>query len=402
LDASVLERAVKATAIQRSKIELITTIGDDQIDDYDSLKSAVLDALLSVAGDKTPGYPLNLIHANNHAAIVADADFIVDVAIARLHMWLDMDEEIDQIIESGSLNIILCGLKDPSSVFIKDEPHPTRKVVDGRYRCISPVSLPDQLVESCLFTEYNKVLRRNKFMNGSAIGIGFTDKQNKEFLESVIRLNGQFGQPVSDDISGFDGLHTPQTLLATCDVDLWCVDGRPSWHRANRRWANLCAASTVVIGGILYSKADIGMLDSGSKDTSRRNTLLRSIYSHYICLVSHGTPAKATCSNGDDGLIWGVQDVESYLNAANASGIVVRDCKTSADTLEFCSHRYVYSEMNKAELLSWKKGIYAVITSPGKTESDIMQFVMETRWNPEHKRILKFARQFLDLLRSSA
>ena len=87
--------------------------------------------------------------------------------------------DLKEIYEVDGMLPILLGLVDPSMVFIKNEPHPKRKVLKGAYRCINPVSLVDQLVEDVLFSESALLLKEGFFDNGSAVGIGFTDEMNQ-------------------------------------------------------------------------------------------------------------------------------------------------------------------------------------------------------------------------------
>lgn len=197
--------------------------------------------------------------------------------------------------------------------------------------------------------------------------------------------------PVSDDMSGFDAVHTIQSLMATVDIDSQSVTSDApltKWTRANRRWVVACAHSYSAFGNNIYQKTTPGMINSGSKDTSRRNTLLRLLYSHYFCIKSN-QPADFVVANGDDALTWGIVDQESYLNAAEEAGFTLRDfVQCDGQKLNFCSHTYDL-KTKVASLSSWKKGIYKILL--GKTPlQDGLQFSFETRHNVEFPKILKF------------
>jgi hypothetical protein len=332
---------------------------------------------------KTPGYPLNLLFAKNFQVLESVREDVILTAIARLHLWLRDDVEWGRVL-GESIMMIELGLMDPSSVFIKKEPHPKRKVVEGRYRCINPVSLVDQLVESALFNEYSEILINNLYTCGSAVGIGFTDRQMKEFsdfvLDTSLRVNSR---PVADDVRGFDSVHTFQTLMSTVLVDEFCVridGGKEAWVRANKMWVYCTCFSVAALGSRLYRKTRPGMLNSGSKDTSRRNTLLRLIYSYYFG-ISSGQPPSFALANGDDGLTWGINSVESYIEAAKDVGIEVRDVsRSNGNTLEFCSHKYDLQQ-GVAELTSWAKAVYRILTKPGMSYGDALQSAYEMRYN---------------------
>lgn len=89
-------------------------------------------------------------------------------------MWLGFEVPAHSDCESV-FHLLTAGWKDPSTVFIKNEPHPQRKLKKGAYRCINPVSLVDQLVEACLFSEMANILKSRIYESGSALGIGFSD-----------------------------------------------------------------------------------------------------------------------------------------------------------------------------------------------------------------------------------
>jgi hypothetical protein len=206
-----------------------------------------------------------------------------------------------------------------------------------------------------------------------------------EFKAWVDHNTQLYGQPVSDDMSGFDAVHTPQSLSATCAVDELCVPGLPDWHLANKRWTLVCAKSISVFGCHLFMKVAEGMINSGSKDTSRRNTLLRLIYSFYLSIIS-GQKATTAGANGDDGLTWGIKDVSAYIAAAESSGIKVRDVNQSPDGISFCSHWYPTGS-SQASLESWAKGVYRMLTKT-TSKDDALQFLDECRYNvDEYPRI---------------
>lgn len=401
LDETILETAVHYVALDRKheSMDLKHIPNDETKNDYRALRRMVEVQLATVGPDKTPGYPFNLEFATNYSVVQEAREELIGVAVARLHMWLD--ERVPfQEFSRQRLGLVMNGLVDPSSVFVKTEPHPSRKAKDGRYRCINPVSLPDQLVEGVLFSESAENLKKRLYANGSAIGIGFSDDQIAEFNGAVQKLTKALGPFTSDDMGGFDAVHTEQSLMATTRIDAksHTYKGGPlpkCWMMANERWVYACCYSVAVIGMFLYEKLSPGMLNSGSKDTSRRNTLLRCMYSYYFALYSGQTP-KFAMANGDDGLLWGLTDVDAYLAAASENGFRIRDCEMSSvnEDFEFCSH--LYKGGNKAELVSWPKGLYSILSKKGTFLSDAMQFVNETRHNEEYERLLALVRD-LDL-----
>jgi hypothetical protein len=348
----------------------------------------VVNVACGVDGSKTPGYPLNLFYGTNGQALESEFDLIVDAAVARLHMWLSDSSE--GLFEGSSYSLVASGIVDPSTIFIKDEPHPARKVRDKRYRCITPVSLVDQLVEAVLFGDMAEYLKAALFRSGSAVGIGFSDAQMddlREFVrEKLIELRGHM---LSDDVSGFDAMHTEQMLLATCDLDeLRFVGTHPCtklW-RANRRWAKVSSRSVSVFGSVLMTKVIPGMINSGSRDTSRRNTSLRLIYGHLI-LTSMGTEGFVL-ANGDD-CVTIAKSLDGYEQHAGKYGIKVRDVLKSDEEFEFCSHRYRLDSVG-APLTSWPKSIFRMLSLAELDPWDVRQSLGEMRWNANFAELQTF------------
>jgi hypothetical protein len=144
-----------------------------------------------------------------------------------------------------------------------------------------------------------------------------------------------------------------------------------------------------VFGMQLYVKTLIGMLNSGSKDTSRRNTLLRVLYSIYFGIVSGQIPSFAM-ANGDDGLTWGIDDLDAYKAAAASVRITVRDvvsCGTAS--VDFCSHKYDLFR-GTAELTSWPKAVYRTLCEVSMTLDDAWQVCYEMRYNAHHPALSSY------------
>lgn len=392
LDRHQLDLAIKRVAEIRGDLRM-TEEGNflsDKLVNHNRMRALMNQALREIALDKTPGYPLNIEHATNKAAIDISKDEIISAAIARLWLWCWVDPV--EVRRMSVFERLTSGLMDPSSVFIKDEPHPERKLKTKTFRCICPVSLVDQLVEAVLFACIARKLRNHElYHNGSAVGIGFDDQQMYEFKQILGGYESSYGKPICDDMSGFDAKHTWETMYATVEVDKLTVDAtRPHectrFHNANAVWATLCVDSASIFGGTLYRKLIPGGLNSGSKDTSRRNTLLRSIYSAYLVQISGGTLHHTIC-NGDDGLTWASVDLKEYESKSLDCGLDVRDLTHDGD-VRFCSHRY--KSNGTASLESWPKGLYNIICGGTVNFEDASQFVAECRHNDNYWTLYSF------------
>jgi hypothetical protein len=383
IDDSELQRAVSKAV--KTRYVLQHAPSDLETQTVRSIESNLYRYVSTVNGSKNPGYPYNLRYSTNHEVLENEYAELKRTCAQRLYMWLNLsDEEFEVMVETPML-FVINGYVDPSSVFIKDEPHPRRKVQDKRYRCITPVSLVDQVCEAYLFDEMAQCLKGDLLHSGSAIGLGATEEDFallKGFVkeeETVTSCN-----VVSDDVSGFDGLHTEQMLEATHQHDkqtFKCAKGKcKNFWRAQKRWVQVRARSTTVFHEEIFMKYFTGMIDSGSRDTSRRNTTLRIIYG-WLILGRAGVKRGKVVAHGDDALTFGVKDIQAYKKAAEEIGIALRDVRQSPDsTFEFCSRLYDYST-HRVPLTSWPKSIYRILTRKVLAPDDVRQLTHEMRWN---------------------
>ena len=367
------------------------------------MRQLCLRHLLKVHGDKSPGYPLNLDYTNNHAAMESEFVGILNSCIARLHMWLTIDETI-LAEEIDSYWLLENGYMDPSTIFIKDEPHPERKLVDGKYRCITPVSLVDQVVEACLFSEMSTANKESLFASGSAVGIGFHPDGVRDYINYVKSMEKKYGPATEDDVSGFDSLHTPQVYEASAEYDrlIFRIKGvAENWWKAHRVWSKLKPYSIVVIGDVLYVRTDEGMMDSGSRDTSRRNTTFRRLYGFYIAVLMDIVQNFDVLPNGDDANSWGIPEnhLETYRKTAASIGITLRDLRYANDgKINFCSHLYDFNRTDGAVLTSWPKAVYKMLTKKVLEPYDVRQVLEEMRCNTQYPVLSQFVQKVAPLV----
>jgi hypothetical protein len=213
----------------------------------------------------------------------------------------------------------------------------------------------------------------------------------RELVEVVGEKSKELGlKPSSQDQSGFDALHTLQTLLSTAHLDKAIHEPKEElslWHLAGDRWAIAQANSSAVIGGSVFMKVILGVVDSGSKDTSRRNTLLSIFYAALLNVIS-SCGIKYIIANGDDSIFW-VDNIERYTSVAERYGFKIRDLNTSSDSFQFCSHKYDM-KTGLAELTSWPKSVYRILTHKEMEYDDAMQSLEEMRHGDIHPKVKKY------------
>jgi hypothetical protein len=388
-EEKALKQACEYVAKQRGKRELIEVPHDEC--GYREILALVRNAVPRLRVESSPGLPLSYNYQNTYDAMEAEGEEIIYAAVARLQILLDPTIDLESLVDDP-MELLMRGIIDPQQVFTKEEPHPKRKADLGHFRSISGISLIQNLVESVLFHDAAEVLKVDKFTNGSAIGISFTDVGMKDFSLTVSKLIDEYGLPTEEDVAGFDATHTVQTYEASCYVDelvYWHKRGLKRWNLANRRWALLSAYAIVLLGGIIYSKTVPGVLNSGSRDTSRRNTLFKLIYSAYFCIIALITNFFLIAA-GDDGCNFGITDLEKYQEAAKSVNITLREVrKSQGKKVNFCSHEFNLQQ-HTATLTSWPKAVYRILCMPNLLLSDALQIVDECRHNTEVSRIRAF------------
>lgn len=398
MDETILLQAVERVAADRGEIVLERTPCDSDYDNYSRYYDRVFRAFAELGGDKSPGYPLNLKYSTNSGWLKADKEFYIKVVIARLHLRLDKSIDFDLLVKSD-LDAVRYGYVDPICVFIKNEPTPRRKFVDGSFRIISSVSALDGAVESVLYTEKSAILRQNLYWNGTATGIGFTDSQTKHLHDFVqIKTQEYWVEPTFVDFAGFESQHTQQAYEANALIDLKTVRhsrGTLSrWNYAGRNFCRLATCAISVMGGELYELVDKGGMNSGRKVTTVFNGSFCNTYCYYIGLKT-GYKVDLAFANGDDGGVWTAAPLDVFLECGKNSGLRLRDVTRKASTFSYCSH--TYREDGKASLDSWPKAMYKILTNPVLVEDDCLQVLSECRHNDNIDGLTRFVQSCINL-----
>lgn len=143
------------------------------------------------------------------------------------------------------------GLRDPVMPFIKKEPHPKRKLDEGRYRVITAISVVDQVVERMLFSRLVDSYKDLYPEGACAIGIGFTEEHAGMFARTVQRSAATHGGLVSGDISGWDGSVSVEMMQDAIEVFAAQCDERHRqwWRRAAMLWVALSCSCTYALSG---------------------------------------------------------------------------------------------------------------------------------------------------------
>jgi len=252
------------------------------------------------------------------------------------------------------------GLCDPVRLFVKQEPHTSRKVKEGRFRLISSVSLVDQLVERMLFGAQNQLEIAEWEQIPSKPGMGLSLMSQARSLFDDLRVKHSRCPAAEADISGFDWSVQDWELWA--DVEMRIVlggFGAKLAQAARNRFSCFMNSVFQLSDGTLIEQMQPGIMKSGSYCTSSTNSRIR-------CLMAELIGSPWCIAMGDD-------SVEGWVDGAKdkymSLGHVCKDYKPCATTIsgrlyevEFCSH--VIRE-DRCWLGSWPKTLFKYL-SEGK------------------------------------
>lgn len=276
------------------------------------------------------------------------------------------------------------GLCDPIRLFVKQEPHPRKKIETGRFRLIASVSLVDQLVERMVFGPQNKLEIANWETCPSKPGMGLaTDQQIHSVWLDLKRRHNQ--HPAAEaDISGFDWSVQDWELWADLAIRL----DRGSFPPLLRRAAVsrvYCLMNSVLqlSNGTLIEQGLPGLMKSGSYCTSSSNSRIR-------CLMAKLIGSPWCIAMGDDSVEGWVPDAKLRYDALGHACKEYIPCTTRSDgqllDVNFCSHRL--SDMG-SELTSWPKSLFRFLSTPREDFSDLwLELHSSSSWN----RITRYLR----------
>ena len=275
-------------------------------------------------------------------------------------------------------------------IFIKDEPHPWRKVKVGRLRPIVHVGLLWQLLELCLFREYESA-QKKVFPRGElALGLGFAPENVTSFMDEVERVSSQHGSPSTGDMSGWDGSVTYEELQIFSNVV--CLNTLPlsahpnpslshlrgpdtddetlaytttaasltAFRQGCHNWAaSVSRAPYLLNDGTVVSKLRMSLQPSGSRVTTVSNGTMRSA-------VSKCAGSSACKVNGDDIIEWyGGEPFEpAHTKRMKSFQLNVRDAEqATSEEFNFSSHLYhrLPDGTGNAWLTSYPKMFYAFL-----------------------------------------
>lgn len=325
--------------------------------------------------DAVAGYPYSFVHAKKGQWIDRDVETLIDLVLIRLQLLEETDPKVvGQLMPE---ELVDQGFVDPVAVFVKNDPHPMRKIVEGRYRIISNCSLVDECVKRLLYTEQNNADKDECYEpNGSSGGWDWTtDEAAARCYKSV---EPWLDEAATSDVSAWDW-----------SIAAWMFDAELKIRKILNgasdvgSWSKITANLTMCFGKSVYVLSDgdalilqnDGVQKSGDLNTTSGNGRMRNMIS---VLVGRGQ-TKNTKSAGDDNLS---TFVDGSVEEALKYGIRLTDYKkieNKEEGFEFCSNIFTPT---RAIPLTCVKSLYKLLSS--KPDPELLEvFYREFRHAPD-------------------
>lgn len=288
----------------------------------------------------------------------------------------------------NAVDLVEWGCCDPVRLFVKQEPHPQRKISSRRFRLISSVSVVDQIVERILFGYQNRLEIATWETCPSKPGMGLAVASQAEAIWKDLYYKHTIRPAAEADISGFDWSVQEWELMADVEMRIRLGGFEAKAARAARNRFKCLALSVFQLSdGRLISQSEPGLMKSGSYCTSSSNSRIR-------CLMAKLIDAPWCIAMGDDSVEGFVPDArEKYkLLGHDCKDYVLCAAKTTKVGSElvgvnFCSHFIGHKSFY---LTSWCKTLFKYLASDSP---EFINLEAEMHGSPVWPRVLRYLRR---------
>lgn len=365
-----------------------TLLNDDNF--FRFLPSLISEAIDELKEDSTAGTSYMAQGFATIESVVSDPferDALASLSLDRLTKWATTStEQWTDIFNNNLFDAIdenYIGIMRP---FQKGEPHPARKVQEGRFRIVMGGCLVTQVCERVIFKNFSKALK-NHFLspgNPSALGIGFTDEQAAALYQFIQEEFPEAFQ--SSDVIGWDTKVGPFMIRCAARISVLLGGSGSKFSflgTATRSWAE------TTLRGVFAAKAEngkvyiyvakaFGRMPSGSYVTAGINTTMR-------VLLAGLNGAWRLLAAGDDAL-------EAFLSAISQCRLEKRSIvdHQRGGSFSFCSHTFTLRDGENGKYVScsldtWQKSLFGML--PKLSLERINAIFYETRHNDRLEQI---------------
>jgi len=274
------------------------------------------------------------------------------MAIAGDDIWHEVDSRMgewirnaDLICEMGPEELVRNGICDPVKVFVKEEPHSMKKIVEGKLRIIASVSIVFQLMTRVICAKQNKAEIRQWESCPSKPGLGLHDEGLRVIVQNAKDILA-YGSILETDVSGWDWSCQDWELALDAKIRLALSGQLPGsdFDKVLRVHAHCVSNSVFVLSnGEMFAQTIAGGQLSGDYNTSSTNSRMRVAASLLARKWSTGTMLldgkMLVVAMGDDSFELDVPGVSEGLKAIGHT-VKMEKRDESVDDLAFCSHLY--------------------------------------------------------------
>ncbi|QEM20965.1 ORF2b [Physalis rugose mosaic virus] len=331
----------------------------------------------------SPGSPWARLGKTNQEVLSQHFDFLQERVFRRLHKLAGYDTE--ELMRMTPAELVREGLCDPVRLFVKQEPHTEKKLHERRFRLISSVSLPDQLIERMLFGPQNELEIASWARIPSKPGMGLSESSQAQSIWRELSYHHLSCPAAEADISGFDWSVQEWELWADLSirVDL-CMDMHDGLRKLMvARFYCFMNSVFQLSNGELFEQKLPGLMKSGSYCTSSTNSRIR-------CLMGHIIGSPWIIAMGDDSVEGFVENATEKYHSLGHTCKEYSLCEIDRDgdlaRVNFCSHEI---KLNSFHLTSWPKTLYRFLSSPVESFDELQA---ELHSCPAWPRIVDYLR----------
>nr|QNR54650.1 ORF2b [Physalis rugose mosaic virus] len=331
----------------------------------------------------SPGSPWARLGKTNQEVLSQHFDFLQERVFRRLHKLAGYDTE--ELMRMTPAELVREGLCDPVRLFVKQEPHTEKKLHERRFRLISSVSLPDQLIERMLFGPQNELEIASWARIPSKPGMGLSESSQAQSIWRELSYHHLSCPAAEADISGFDWSVQEWELWADLSmrVDL-CMDMHDGLRKLMvARFYCFMNSVFQLSNGELFEQKLPGLMKSGSYCTSSTNSRIR-------CLMGYIIGSPWIIAMGDDSVEGFVENATEKYHSLGHTCKEYSLCEVDRDgdlaRVNFCSHEI---KLNSFHLTSWPKTLYRFLSSPVESFDELQA---ELHSCPAWPRIVDYLR----------
>jgi len=278
-------------------------------------------------------------------------------------------------------DLVQSGLMDPVKLFVKDEPHNSKKFSTRTWRLIFSVSIVDNLIARLLYTNQNVEEKYRWDEIPPSPGLSLSDLGHSRICEAIGRLP-DISNLEDSDMSGWD-FSVQEWEFRAEHLRRLALNGAygTDLEVISRNHMFCMARKVVILGdGSMYQQIKPGLLPSGWYITASMNSNIRALNHYHIALKAGVQPGIKTM--GDDAVEVRVPNSKEEYRALGH--IVKQQSSVTVDNFEFCSTRFrsrigipVNVDKQLYRFLSFKPADLA------DAEDRFVQFKYEMRHHPD-------------------